>query len=659
MPHHADVFEAAAGGPLLRAVEAAARQLAEEVGPGRPGVRDPGVPRPPAAPCPSSSAPWAPPSMRASTAAKVLRGLVHDLYCTHCGVGSGLEHLLLLLLPGEETEEDAVQGQGEGDEAGAGPPRGLRAAASVAVALGRLLWRCEGRLAVVLAECGEGGEGDATGPALSHGDAALVLLVGISEAFTRDYRAVCSVHASDGAFEVRAEEEVAEAAQGAAEGAGVAGPQVQQQPQQEGQEREVQEREWEGQEGQEEELQGVVQDPVMLRRRAWVWAYGAWRWLPALSCLAAHTASAGNVPRGTCHAASLPWIPVLMWVKRVCLACLGAGDGQEGPGEVAAGWEGAADAGGLAGTSAADVRGTRVQSDCHLSSSRSGGRGCGGCRRGGRLCGCWRDFLLVDVGAVELLGAALEGVVPGLLRRVQEERGEGRGEGQGLPEVHDLLWLVGAACMLLAAAFPEEVGRAAWDPPVVRGPRPRRTPPCGTGSGSGGGVCGNVTWDPASLEAVGESVAGYLGAEGGGEHFAAALRVVAEWGRECVRAGRREGLGAEQLAALRGAVDKLWSPGAALRGGGDGVPVPPLCQLRALLPGLCSNPRCVVLPPPGQTEAEAGTGEGAGRLLEACSRGCGAAWYCSARCREEHWWLGHRELCGGPGAAAASAATPC
>lgn len=85
--------------------------------------------------------------------------------------------------------------------------------------------------------------------------------------------------------------------------------------------------------------------------------------------------------------------------------------------------------------------------------TRSATAAAGGVAGAGVWCGCWRGFLLQDVGVVELMGVALRELVPAppLLPPLG---GSTEGRDQVVVGVAD-------ACVLLAAAFPEEVARAA------------------------------------------------------------------------------------------------------------------------------------------------------------------------------------------------------
>ncbi len=247
------------------------------------------------------------------------------------------------------------------------------------------------------------------------------------------------------------------------------------------------------------------------------------------------------------------------------------------------------------------------------------------CRGCGAVCGggCWRAFLLRDVGVVGLLGAALCGVVPELLADDDEDE-ESRGVVEAAAE----------ACVLAAVAFPQEVARGAWGAPA----NSTADGGGGSSSGSSSSARGAATWHPKVLAALAMTVGG----EREGRPLGRALRAMEEWGVECGRAGGPVGPSAEQRGLLEQAVAEVCG-----RSGTDveawcerdAALLPPLCALRGLLRS-CSNPRCTVLPPPGQTEAEAEV------EVEACRGDTGAVWYCCAACREQDRLAWKGEVCG-------------
>ncbi len=240
-----------------------------------------------------------------------------------------------------------------------------------------------------------------------------------------------------------------------------------------------------------------------VRRRVWVCSYATWQWLPALASVARRAAAAGHVNKASIEA----WLACLVWVTRLCLACCrqqrmaGVGlEARDGEGE-------------SVGDGTAGAGGGRTQLG---PAGAAGGDGsCCSCRGCGAQGGCWREFLLRDVGVVRLLGAALSGLVPELLAGEEESRG--------------LLGAVAEACVLATAAFPTEVAQYAW------GPQGGAAGGAGGNSsgGSGGGASSCKVWSTKVLAEVATAV----GAEQWGQPLAAALRALEQWGGECGSAG--------------------------------------------------------------------------------------------------------------------------
>ncbi len=564
-----------------------------------------------------------------------------DYTCSDCCVAP-LGHLLLV--PAAELRAGGNSGGGVGEEelglgaaaaAAAAPPR--VAAASLAVALGKLLRRCEAQLAATITL---GRDATSVGTDMF---AHAVLLV-LSHLDT-----LCCLHTCPhdgggvgeqcGAGRGRCAQGAAEAGgggdgsmgqwRGAGEGrlGGVPGQvkSVEVWKEEKGQAkvnlRGVHVGRREEEDGQERKLMEQVR----------VCAYGAWRWLPALASLARRTAAGAGgyspLAKGCKTDAVLAWGPLMVWVQRLCLAYLQRSGGAVGEREAAAGAGVQGPVGGVGSDGA----------PCAVCGRGHGSSSCCGEGSGGRWCGCWRAFLLRDLGAVELVGMALRELVPALLAVVacspmQHEELGGTREAEVLRDV-------ARACVLLAAVFPDEVAGAAWGPraPCLEGPcRDGREPAGGCQGGGGGGELGlgAGAWATAGLAALAEKLQRWENAH----PVIVGLRALGEWaegrGEACVRPS------AEQRAVLAEAAEGLWRQSNFQSGVQH---LPPLCELRALL-RVCSNPGCVVLPPPGQTEAEAGAGGG---RLEACPGGCGAAWYCRRECKAEHWRAGHAEVCRG------------
>ncbi len=466
----------------------------------------------------------------------------------------------------EEGAREAVE-VGPGQEGGGGAERpgqgrgggSLRAAASLVAALGKLLWRCEGRLVEAMGRCCDIEVG-ALGEQLE--DTALEVMCALCD--------VLLTRLDDVAFEHLGEQMAGGEDGGAAAGEGGGG----------------------GRAGREAE--------AAMRRRVWVCAYGAWRWVPALASVARRTAAAGHVN----GVSLLVWRAVLAWVGRLCLDCCDK--------------PGVAEVGSAAGCGAKQLDAAPACMSMSIS--------CGGAAAltGG---GCWRAFLLRDVGVVGLLGAALCRMVPELLADEEDEE-ESRG----------VLAAAAEACVLAAAVFPEEVAQGAWGAPAGGG--------CTAGGGnssssSSSNARGAEIWHPKVLAALAVTVGG----EREGRSLGRALRALEEWGVECGRVGGPVGFSEEQRQRLVQAVmmvESCYGSGTDVGEGWeqDAALLPPLCGLRGLLRS-CSNPRCAVLPPPGQTEAEAGA------RVDACRGANAGMWYCCAACREQHSLVGLQgEACG-------------
>ncbi len=662
------------------------------------------------APCPSSSCP-AP--LDVAAAAIAVSALASAIYLRGGLDAPPLAHLLLM--PAAQPREGGGDGgAGSGGRGGSvvGAKLGVgaaaaaaaavaprAAAASLAVALGKLLWRCEAQLAVTITLGREA--------ALAETEllASAVLQV------LRVVHTLCCMQTDqaggggDGGDGERGGADGDRGLQGAAEaGGGVDGGEGQQGDAEQGlpggtqghgesgevweEEAEEEEEEQGDSDGQsvdvgrrQEEQEGDQEGEQEPAPQVWAFAYGAWRWLPALSSLARRTVveagGYGQLGASCVGHALLVWEPLLTWVQRLCLAYLRRGGAAVGETEAAAG-------AGVRGAAGSDVMGrARDGAPCAGCAEGDGSSSCCGEGGGGRWGGCWRAFLLHDLGAVELVGMALRELVPALLRVIGglPRQHEGVGGAKEAGPLRD----VAAAVVLLAAAFPDEVARAAWGPEALcpqGGCREESGPAGGGRSGSDGGSDGGSGSDGTCSDGGTDDGGGELRLRTGGAWSATGLAALAEqlrsWGDDAahpvmlgLRAvgdwaeGCREvplGPSAEQRAALAEAAEGLRRE-SDFQSGLEHVL--PLCELRALL-RVCSNPGCVVLPPPGHTEAEAaegakaevagGRGGGAGGGGGAgvgwgggCRGGWGAAWYCCRECRAEHWRAGHGEGCRGVG----------
>ncbi len=608
-----DLDALASDGHLHRGAEALVRILAAEE---RKGARPTSSTHQPA----PDDGPTDP-----EAAASAVRALVTGGYRRGSLWARPMTHLLLLWASERaayERQGTAEGGERAGGGAGAARVGALRTAASLAVALGKLLWACEaGQVAVVTrgwnAMCVEEDE-----PAKAVW--GTVCVAG---------EACCLGTEGDGGLGGAGEQgRGSGGGQGVAEGGGGG----------------------DGGRG----VEGAGEDEDMWGR-VWVCAYGAWRWLPALASLARRTAAVGYGRLRDLEEALAVWRPLLVWVQRLCLAQLreagvvggeGPAGQEEGAGAAGASGSGGDGALGAAAGSGAGPGAGGSSSIADTTSGRSSGGGDGGgsgrmgagggcgCGSGdGQGCGCWRDCLLHELDAVQLLGAALGRLVPRMVElSVREER--------RATTIVEAMGDIASACVLLAAAYPDEVARAAPVPP-------------GAASGDGGqGTCGNGGSSssrtvggprdaaPWSYEMLGCLMPGLRARERGRSHpLLPALLALMQW---LVEGCQPVAFCTAVRVSLMRAAEALWRESDFKTGVGR---LPPLCELRALL-RTCSNPRCVVLPPHGEAVEQA---EGRGRL-EACPGGCGGAWYCCRGCRKEHWVAGHRGQCCGAGGAADS-----
>ncbi|PNH11909.1 hypothetical protein TSOC_001222 [Tetrabaena socialis] len=271
------------------------------------------------------------------------------------------------------------------------------------------------------------------------------------------------------------------------------------------------------------------------------------------------------------------------------------------------------------------------------------GGGGGGNGLGVDGCGGWRQLLLEEVGAVQLLGAALHMFAAAA--------------PTDLPL--SLRICLVRACCALVVAFPQEV-RAAAGP----GDPPEREPAAASGTAGG---------QASTRSGLGEQPAGATPALGR-SGAAAASQQCFPWRPHLLRVltedVRADGLGAiEECAEALAVILQLWeaggeaageavAPQAAAEEGALTLPEAWQClecaagcgdegvqQLASALVSVaeargvlrtCSHPGCVSLAGDSEAEAEAG--------LLVCGR-CGAARYCCADCQAAHWRAGHKKAC--------------
>ncbi len=307
----------------------------------------------------------------------------------------------------------------------------------------------------------------------------------------------------------------------------------------------------------------------------------------------------------------------------------GSDDGGGGSSGVAEGNDGGA--GGSAGLSS-----------CNVSRVVEGGSG-GDSGSPPAWLSSWRRVLLEEWRVVELVGSALEQLVPAL--------GSNISAAILFDKFHTMQSLVVALCSV-ALAFPDRVWSAAGGPAAETQREERQA----KGSQRGGGSSSSGS------------------SKGGGKRAAPApaTPTVLVWptGRvvqllDAVRT--QHGMGyahclEPELDALSQLVDLVQAGGPELPYKCDMPFVRATMKLKAkservggfrwlcdgegpspeLLDGLlrtCSYPRCASL----EGDSEAGA---EGRLV-AFGRGCGRAWYCCRACAEAHWREGHAEACGG------------
>ncbi len=583
-PLPSDLPALASGGHLLRGVEALVRQCVEEEEQveGQEGERATAAGN--AVEALAVLAQYAPGTWLSPLAHLLLRrGDDEPLYPWNAGQGQQQRQG-----PGQVGHG---QGRGQGMWEARRGSRGLRAAASLAVALGKLLWRCEGQLADYVGECSRKRDAIAN----VHGSAGVLQVVGEVSMLSIARAGLLSAgNSRDGVLGGSGEpDEESVRAAGVRDVRGTV------------------------------ERQGQQQEE---RRQVWVCAFAAWRWLPALASLAGRTAAEGHVPLTWDHAAALAWQPLVWWTRKVCYrSLLPAGAPAREAGAVAGSCQVTGGGNGAAAAAAAAVAAAVIEGAGGWCSGRAACGCSSGCTDGlcsSRVwCGCWRDFLLRDVGVVELVGTALREVVPAL--PLPMGGAEGTGSRNVVIDVMD-------ACVLLAAAFPEEVARAAGRL-TSGGSGGTGSPYSGSSTrpGHGGGSsnrsdleAGTATVWPsrgfARLMQLAPETRGF-------EPRVRALRLLEEWCGACAEAGEPVAFDEAQRAVLRRAAAVSLGAHCTLPSFADAAMLPPLCELRGLLRA-CSNPRCAVLPPPGRTEAEAAeeAEAGPGARLEACLGGCGA-----------------------------------
>ncbi|PNH03168.1 Vacuolar proton ATPase a3 [Tetrabaena socialis] len=351
------------------------------------------------------------------------------------------------------------------------------------------------------------------------------------------------------------------------------------------------------------------------RQLALMLSYAMCEWLPPLAHLAARaiqavalcgavrhqrsSAAAEDAPRSAAVKAAFTFLlPLLVWLPALLPRCMVTVGGA------------AAVGGGLAG---AGVGGGSGPDD----------DGCGG----------WQQLLLEEVGAVQLLGAALHvftAAAPADLR------------------LGILLKLV-QTCCALTVAFPREVRAAVSDTAGGQAATRRELGEQAAGAAptlgrSGAAVASQprFPWRPRLLQALAGSLraGGHGPVADSGEALAAVLQ---SW-----EAGGSVGAGDEaastQAAAEAGAGAGVLSAWRRLEESSTFYVreiqwlvslLVPVAEARGMLRS-CSHPGCVSLAGDSEAEAEAG--------LLVCG-GCGAARYFCVDCQAAHWRAGHERAC--------------
>ncbi|GLC38433.1 hypothetical protein PLESTB_001578400 [Pleodorina starrii] len=221
----------------------------------------------------------------------------------------------------------------------------------------------------------------------------------------------------------------------------------------------------------------------------------------------------------------------------------------------------------------------------------------------------WRRLLLVEVGAVELLGAAARAL--SFRRRRLQETTERASWAQACGDTF------GAVLCWMCAVFPDEM-RAAL----------------GGGSGHNGGRI-----DPAaSIKGATEpsSAAAQLRA-------CLALPVIARLLGPNGDFPNPTALAVVRALMKGGAAPKAPGLGAAAHAVAAALP-PPVEVRRRMAPYCCANATCVNRDGPSELALP----------RRRCGGGCGGAvwWYCSRKCQVAHWRAGHKAECEAAGARA-------
>ncbi len=313
--------------------------------------------------------------------------------------------------------------------------------------------------------------------------------------------------------------------------------------------------------------------------------------------------------------------------------------------QIASARGGGSDGGGGSGTGRSG-RGAAEDNGNSSGATEDSGSGCG-CGSPPAWLSSWRRVLLEEWRVVELVGSALELLVPVI--------GPYKDGPVIFEKILTMHLLMGAVCSV-ALAFPDQV----WSAAGVLGAGTQGKEWQAKGSQRGGGSSSSSS------------------SKGGGKRAApgaAQSSPVCAWPTSRVvqlldaarpRVGKRDMCYlVPELDALSQLVDLVKAGGPELPYKYDTPFVQATLKLKTdsdllggfrwcggegpspeLLDGLlrtCSYPRCASLD--GDSEA------GRGGRLAACGRGCGRTWYCSKACAKAHWREGHAEACGGGAAA--------
>ncbi len=334
-------------------------------------------------------------------------------------------------------------------------------------------------------------------------------------------------------------------------------------------------------------------------------------------------------------AAAMPVAAVLsLRLGRGCVDATALADGGLAAAAAAAAAAATSGNGGSGGGSGSGTEGARGSEGRAGADSDVGGAGGGGGGGTAAWLSSRRRVLLEEWRVVELVGCALEHLVPALV-------------DHALEKVHcELLQSLAACLCTVALAFPEEVWLQARGSGT--GPQGQRQV---QGAGSSGAGSSRKSSGKRGMQAP-ASTAVWRWPTAKVMQLRKLLQEQLDLGLSVVQPelrvlSRLLELGGSgglilpykyDMPFVKAALELQGDPSVdgSYRWWGGEVPSPELLDwlLRA-----CSYPACVSLDGDSEAAVE-------GRLV-ACGRGCGRAWYCCRACAEAHCREGHAEACGG------------